>query len=177
MTVQDKTTLKGYFINGKVPNQDHYGDLIDSFGRVLTPACRVYNNANITHNTSGTWQALSFNSERNDTHGSHSTSVNTSYLTAMLAGYYLIGGAFQFAANVVGRRGIGIRLNNNYYLVSDSRMTITDSGIVCALSVSTFYYLNEGDYVELMANQSSGGQLVINYAQLYSPEFWFKFIS
>jgi hypothetical protein len=177
MAVVDKSVLKGYFQNGKVPNQTHYEDLIDSFGLVLTPSARVYNNANITHQTSGTWQALTFNSERFDTHAAHSTSVNSGYLIAPLAGYYLIGGGFQFAANGTGRRNIGIRLNGSNYIASDSRMAISESTVVTSLVISSFYYLNSGDYVELMANQSSGGQLIISYAAAYSPEFWFKFVS
>jgi hypothetical protein len=32
VTVQDKTTLKGYFKNGEVPNEDNFADLIDSMG-------------------------------------------------------------------------------------------------------------------------------------------------
>lgn len=31
MTARDKPTIKGYFQNGKSPNQDHYADLIDSY--------------------------------------------------------------------------------------------------------------------------------------------------
>lgn len=42
MPITDKTTLKGYFTRGKVPNESNYVDLIDSFAEIgSTPGSNV----------------------------------------------------------------------------------------------------------------------------------------
>jgi hypothetical protein len=131
---------------------------------------RVYNNANLSL-TTGTLTALTFNSERWDTGNFHSTSVNTGRLVAPTAGLYEIGGSVQFASNGTGTRDIRIRLNGSTALAIDIWTAIA-GGSVQPVQVTTVYQLAAGDYVELLAAQTSGGNLNVEVAANYSPEFW-----
>lgn len=136
------------------------------------PHCRVYNSANISHATSGTPQIVTFNSERFDVGGCHSTSSNTGRLTVPSGegGKYLIGGHVSWATNATGVRQIYIRLNGATPIGDDVRTPVSGTGT--SQHVSTFYSLAAGDYVELIANQTSGGALQIDAASNYSPEFY-----
>ena len=68
---------------------------------------RVYNSTDFTHNSTGNWVAVTFDTERFDTDTIHSTSTNTSRLTINTGGKYLIGGAVTFTANATGQRQLG----------------------------------------------------------------------
>ena len=71
---------------------------------------RVYNSAAQSITTSSA-TALTFDTERYDTDTIHSTSVNTSRLTCITAGIYIISGQMEFASNTVGLREVFIQLN------------------------------------------------------------------
>jgi hypothetical protein len=137
----------------------------------LMPAVRCYNSSAQTI-TSGTNQVLTFDTNRFDQGTStpqHSTSSNTSRLTCQQAGIYCINGAIDWVQNSTGDRGCYIRLNGTTYIALDNRQagSATDPRQV----VSTLYYLSAGDYVELVANQTSGGNLNVVTQSNWSPEF------
>jgi hypothetical protein len=139
-----------------------------------TNGARVYNDANITHNTTGTWQTLTFNSERWDDAGYHDTVTNTSRFTIPQPGRYRIGGHVRFDANATGIRGIRITENAGSILGQVTVPTITD-GNQLVLSVMTEMELSAGDYVELDAFQNSGGALTLvlsSGGNLQNLEFW-----
>jgi hypothetical protein len=135
------------------------------------PCCRVFNNANISHTTSGALQALTFNSERFDTDTMHSTSSQTGRITFTTAGYYMVGGQVEFGASATGERGLAIRLGGTTTLISHNQDAIGSD----QLSVVTFYAFTAGQYVELLGYQTSGGALNMNFTSAYSPEFWAVF--
>lgn len=134
------------------------------------PHCRVYNSAaiSLTHNTDA---ALTFNSERYDVGGCHSTASNTSRITipAGEGGKYLLTGHVEFASNATGDRQLSFRLNGTTVLAAQ-RVGANGSSVTI-LSLSTVYALAAGDYVELWALQSSGGALNATASGNYSPEF------
>lgn len=140
------------------------------------PHCRVRNSANISHTTSGSYQALTFNSERVDVGAMHDTSSNTSRLTVPTGGggFYEIGGCIEFESSATGRRGVQIRLNGATVI---GRIEVSAFANDQAVSVSTSYQLSAGDYVELMGLQSSGGALNMLATSAYSPEFYAHWIS
>lgn len=135
----------------------------------VVPACRVYNSANIsTLNTTNT--TLTFDSERFDTDNIHNLAFNTSRLTCRTPGIYSIKGQVRFTANATGRRELLIFLNGTITLAAiDVVAGVT--GTDWLDQVSTLYALGIGDYVELVAWQSSGGNLNVVAASNYSPEF------
>lgn len=135
----------------------------------IVQAARVYNSGAITL-TTGVSTALTFDSERYDVGGLHSVAVNTSRLTIALAGVYEIGGGVAFATDTVGIRGVSIRLNGTTTIVLTRDTPI--AGDETVLNVTTLYRLAAGDYVELIARQTSGGNLNVTVGANYSPEFW-----
>lgn len=158
--------------------------LVTDFSRVIDDLgfdhnVRVYNNANISHATSGTEQALTFNQERYDVRATHSTSSNMGRLTAARAGVYLIGGHIEWAANSTGQRAITIKHTNSTpttTVVAEHTSDATASG-AHPQSIATTYELAKDDYVELFANQTSTAALNILASGNYSPEFWMTWVS
>lgn len=146
-------------------------DAIATLLNPTVPQARVFNNANISLATSGTLQALTFNSERFDNGSLHSTSTNTSRLTAPITGLYGVGGHVSIAANATGNRQLALRLNGATFIAADMR-TNAGAGDPSQISIQTVYQLVAGDYVELLAMQSSGGALNVSAAASFSPEFW-----
>lgn len=155
-----------------------WGDYYGAGFPTATPACRVYNSANISHTTSGTAQALTFDSERFDRLAMHSTSSNTSRITIPTGwgGIYQIGASVAFTANATGYRQISIKVNGSTDIVFQNAPT-TGSAINHRLSAQTIYYLNAGDYIEVYANQTSGGALNILAQGNHTPEFYAQWIA
>lgn len=138
------------------------------------PHARVYNSASINHTSSGSFVAVTFDSERYDVGGCHSTASNTSRLTIPSGedGKYRIGGTVVFAASTASDRGLGIMLNGTTY-IAQQVMTSNQAGSQpTVMQVSTDYALVAGDYVQLMAMQRSGGTLAMTAVSAYAPEFW-----
>ena len=109
----------------------------DAFGamRWASYGCRVYNDANISVSVSGVQQALTFNSERYDTYGMHSTSVNQSRLTVPRSGTYNIFGQIEYASNSTGVRFASIRLDGVTYISVTSTLAVTGGNTIhCCVS-------------------------------------------
>lgn len=140
----------------------HIHDLGKHPGGVI--AARVLNSGNISINDS-TLTALTFDSERFDTDSIHSTSSNTERLTCVTAGKYIIVGNFSWASDP-NQGEANIRLNGSTKIAGT--MAITDYR---QIGLTTIYDLAVGDYVELMALQTSGGALNVSAISNYSPEF------
>lgn len=137
-------------------------------GGPLASGAHVYNNANIAI-ANNTLTALTFNTERHDTHGFHSTSVNTGRLTIPAAGRYLVIGQVVFVSNATGFRNAQIRLNGTTILAQVLiNANATDA---TGLIVSTIRSLSASDYVELAVSQTSGGSLDVGLFAERSPEF------
>lgn len=123
---------------------------------IVPPACRVYASGNQSIGNA-TFTAVTFNSERFDTDGMHSTSVNTARVTAATAGIYQITGHLVFASGS-GTRNARIRLNGVTSIAEQETPVTTATR---AVTVTCLYELAVGDYVELLAYQDSGGALNI----------------
>jgi hypothetical protein len=139
-------------------------------GGGYTQGARVYNSGALSIANS-TATALTFDSERYDTDTCHSTSSNTSRLTATTAGKYHIGGAIDWAANDTGIRQCYVRLNGST-IIAVQTTNNTGAGNNCQMVVGTIYDLSATDYVELIALQTSGGSLNVAANANYSPEFY-----
>ena len=124
------------------------------------------------------WEAIDFDSERWDTgitntyeDGFWDGFVSQQRLTAVKAGFYVMSGHIEFASDPNGFRGIGIGFGAApVYIARDLRDAVATT--VTMMSISTDpYWLNEGEYVRLFVRQSSAGNLNVNSATAYSPEF------
>lgn len=150
-----------------------------SAGQVLTlmggtPAwgkpdgCRVFNSA-AQACASGAYTQLTFDSERYDSNSLHSTSSNTSRLTAATAGVYLIVGHVAIANNSTGQRALRVLLNGSATIAFYEISAV--SGDNSALTISTVYKLSVSDYVEVGIFQNSGGPLNTVVSAPACPEF------
>lgn len=133
--------------------------------------CRVYNNApfplaNVTDTP------VTFNSERIDPNGLHSTVSNTGRITFPTDGFRTVGASIQYAANSNGaRRQSYILLNGSFAIALDCRPP-TGGGFVTTYSLVTGWYFSAGDYIELYCYQDSGGSLNLTSDTADGLEFW-----
>ena len=127
-----------------------------------TPRVAVSNSTGHSH-TSGTSLLLTWDTEAYDTDNLHSTSTNTSRITATTAGLYQITARQAFAANATGIRSLDVRKNaagsssGGTRIGYDSQTPV--SGAVTSVCVICDVFLNAGDYLEAFGFQSSGGAL------------------
>lgn len=130
---------------------------------------RVFNSAAISiPNT--TFTILTFNTERYDNDGIHSISVNTGRLTAQTEGYYAIFAMIAFAVNSTGGRIVAIKLNGTTLIVA-ATFDAGATGNLDEQSVTTIWFMNVGDYIEVEVWQNSSGALDIAVSGFLSPEF------
>lgn len=120
------------------------------------PKCSVFNSAVQSVPTS-TDSILTANSERYDNDGCHSTISQTSRTTIQTAGRYLLNANCKFLANATGVRKVEFLINGttvlNGMLVGAANGTDTD------LQATRTWTFAVGEYVEVRAYQSSGGNL------------------
>lgn len=124
------------------------------------PACRVTHNVTQSHATSGSWLAVSFNTENFDTASMHDTVTNNSRISAPVTGIYIVHGSVEFASGTAVQ-AIGFRVNGT----GTGSPTHSIQGHVDAVAQAGFYHYGDtikliaNDYIELVALQSSGGAL------------------
>ena len=120
--------------------------------------CSLYMSADqsIANSTN---QAITFDSENFDTNAFHSTSSNTSRITipANYGGYYRVTGYVGFASNATGVRSA--KIYKNAASVIHFSQPITATGNPQSAGGTATLNLAVGDYIELIALQSSGGAL------------------
>lgn len=134
---------------------------------IVPPACRVYKSSAQSIGTSS-FATITFDQERFDTDGMHSTSSNTDRITIQTPGIYLVTGMVGFDSNAAGLRSAGIFMNGSTYLAAIDVPANSVGG--CNLALSTIYEFAAGDYVTLRVWQNSGGALNVLAASASSPE-------
>jgi hypothetical protein len=111
--------------------------------------------------SSGTYTAVTFDSEVFDTDSYHSTSSNTSRITIPTGkgGYYIITAGLAYAyASVLIPANIAIYLNGSEILNQAFSAEIdVNGGKVLAFP----YYLNASDYIEVFTRQTSGANRTV----------------
>lgn len=140
----------------------------------LAAAVRVYHNA-AQSLTTAALTTLAFNSERFDQAAGvastqHDVITNSSRLTCRVTGVYQISACIQFAANATGIRQLNIQLGGTTVIAAEIVPAAGTGPTI--VSVSTLYSLTATtDYVEVIASQTSGGNLNVDTSANYSPEF------
>jgi hypothetical protein len=124
--------------------------------------CRVFNNGIVTiPNNVDT--AVAFDNESSDSDTMHDNAVNPTRITFRTDGKYAIWAQLQFDNNSTGRREIRIRRNGTAIVLQ--RIENALSATVHPIQVSHMAEFVNGDYVEVLAFQNSGGNLNIAAAQ------------
>lgn len=137
-------------------------------GAGVAVGARVYNSSNISLPDNTTTE-LTFDSERFDTNGFHSTVSSTGRLTAPFDGLYTISLSVSFASAVAGGRSIAIEYVPLARVIAGQ--TLATSGGQIVLTCTTLWYLSAGEQVRALAYQNSGGPINVQAADYYSPEF------
>ena len=123
------------------------------------PQCSVFNSS-VQSVPNSTVTALLCGSENLDNTSMHSTTSNTSRITAVNAGRYTFTGTAQFAIDGTGTgmRRLSFRLNGTteYDLVQVAAVSTLSTVI---LSGSRTFTLAISDYAEMVVHQNSGGAL------------------
>lgn len=122
------------------------------------PACRSH--AISTQNfTSSTDAAVNFGVDKFDQGDIHDVSANISRFTFSEAGIYMISGMVEFMANGTGYRMFYFRKNGSVWAAKGTQLPgSTPSTTV--LTASVILEFAAGDYVEIVAFQDSGADLV-----------------
>lgn len=142
-----------------------------------SPACRAYHNTTQSI-ANATPQAVVLNSERFDNAAIHSTSSNTSRLTAPTGGggKYLFGASWSWPLNAGGTQRQGRVYINGTTIAAI--LTLQPSASHASEGfITSSYALSAADYMELWVNQDWGAAQNLNNLANYSPEvwmFWFR---
>jgi hypothetical protein len=124
-----------------------------------TPVCEL-RQTSAQSLTNGVPAAILFDTEDIDTDGMHSTASNTSRVTAVTAGRYQFSGGGTFANNATGVRSVNWSLNGTANNGSPVQAINVGASSVPELAARTKTILMAvGQFVELVAAQSSGGAL------------------
>lgn len=148
----------------------------DSVSSHISDDVHIGNNqsARVYHNTTqslatATDTYLAFNSERFDNATMHDNSTNNSRLTCPETGKYLIVATIGFTSNSTGNRVVRLVKNRTDIIAGVIQpAAVSDS---TEITVTTIASLTAGDYVEVRANQNSGGSLNVEYFANLKPEF------
>jgi hypothetical protein len=132
-------------------------DLNAAIGASLYPdRCFAYQGTTATTLTTAVAAALAMDAELFDTSTMHSTSVNPSRITTPSTGYYKAIARVGFASNATGYRMVEIRLNGTS--IAQTRVPAI-SGAATVVECTCEHPLAAGQYLEVWATQTSGGNL------------------
>lgn len=127
-------------------------DKVDSF--LTLKRCRVYANAVQAIPTSA-YTAIAFAAETYDTDNMHSNVTNNSRITIATTGFYVFKGQLILDAAAGGRR-IAILYLNGAEIARAENTVVADATAKPSLIISTDYYCNASDYVQLIAYHTKG---------------------
>jgi len=135
--------------------------------------CHVYNDADIDPATSS-WVTLTFNSERSDDNGLHSTVSNASRITVPTGGggvYHISTGVnFDLSTIASGFGVIGLRVLLNGTTVLRQIQHVNNQGALdFTLALSFDYTFSAADYIEVQVYTNE--DVNITASGNYSPEF------
>jgi hypothetical protein len=123
-------------------------DGLEFVGSTTPAMCLLYNAAGTLSIANNTTTIYTFDSERYDTNGMHSTSSNTGRITIQTTGKYHIPAYVSFTnANNTTQRYADIRLNGSTIVWAESRNAY--NGDITAFSLGGEYEFTAGDYLEL----------------------------
>jgi len=142
-----------------VSSSTQFNQLSDAIDFLLSPPIAELRQTVAQTLTTGVWASVTFDVEDKDSVSGHDTVTNNSRYTAVYAGWYQCSGGVGFVVNATGIRGTRWSVNGtalNGSQTSEAPTTVTAAQWTPRTKQ---IYLNVGDYVELQAFQSSGGNL------------------
>ena len=152
-----------------------YNQLVAAIAFLLRPPIAELRTASAQSITSGTWTALQFDVDDIDSANGHDTAVNNTRYTAQYPGTLEVSGGYGPSSNAVGVRGTRFALNGT--VVNASQMVVPAASLVLGPARVKKIPMNQGDYVEIQAFQSSGGNLAGSGSANEVSSFTIKFVS
>lgn len=142
------------------------------FAAAAFPAALVHNSG-VQATASGSFTAITFDTEVFDVHGFHDAGANTERLTvpAGYGGTYLVGAHVSTAANGTGIREAYI-YRNAAQVGEGTRITSPSGTERASMMVVTLLALAAGDYVDVRVGQTSGGSLNTYRINNLTPKLW-----
>jgi len=135
--------------------------------------CHVYHSA-AQSLTSGIETVLAFNSERVDASPDglmHDLVTNNSRVVIRTPGMYNVSACIAFDSNSAGTRIVKIRLNGAT-VIGMANIPAAPAGAESVVPCTAPAFLfAANDYIEVLANQTSGGALNVAASSAYSPNF------
>ena len=123
------------------------------------PAAQAYV-ATDTVLPSGSLPAVSLPGEFFDYGDLHSTTANTTRLTAPVGGIYLVVGQAAFSWSGTGFRDV--RINRGSTMIAHTQVPpVTSSSMATDIQVTAIAGLAAGEFVEMLAQQNSGSDLLL----------------
>lgn len=139
---------------------------------VMYEACRV-TKAALQTITNDTPTVITFDAERFDTAGMHSTVVNNSRITFPTNGVYLIGASIGWEASAVEfNPQLRIKRAGAVYIAIQGDRSTNSAFTGNFQAITTAWQATAGDYVEVEVYQNSGGDLDVGKNAQWTPEFW-----
>jgi hypothetical protein len=164
------TAAAGGDLTGNYPNPAIAPGAVGTAEHSTTiPAVGVTHSAAQSTAGDGSTTVLAFDSERYDTASMHDTSTDTSRLVAPVTGIYAITVSVAWAADASGRRTVHLRRNGGASIAV--AQSAAAGGDEVGMALATLARLEAGDYVEVLAQQTSGSNLNIQKGGEHSPEF------
>lgn len=130
-----------------------------------TPIGCILHRSTVQSIPNSAWTEIQWNVEDYDSHGFHSTSLNTDQIVipAGQAGFYAMGWGVQFTTNTTGYRSVKTTVNGSDGPYPANRGHDNITGDQSALPGSTpLIHFNEGDVIRVPVFQTSGGALNVN---------------
>jgi hypothetical protein len=149
------------WVAGEVVTQGYMNNnLTAPIGWLLAPAICQVRQIVAQSLADAAYTALTFTAEDVDSTGMHSTSSNTSRLTAVYPGWYLVAAASSYASDVDGRRGGQWWVNAAAVTASTVLIAATLAQALAIPGRTMLVFLNVGDYVEYRAYNQAGAALL-----------------
>jgi hypothetical protein len=141
----------------------------------VIPAVRAQNTADEIIPDDGAEHVVTFNGELYDTQGLHSTTTNTSLLTAPVSGVYTVSAYVLWASNSTGRRNLNIKTSSAIATVAS---TVAGApGGSTGQNATTQLRLTAGESVSAHVRQQSGGDLNVSGSSEGSPSFQMTWVA
>lgn len=161
-TVDNNFTTIANEMNGNLDGDNIASEGVEFANVSPFDKARVTRSGAQTINTAST-TAIAFDSEDYDVGGLHSTASNTSRVTVLKAAKYDLKGNIRWGTeSATGYVGAILRVNGTTIIDYDFRAAATAYN--STNKVATDYSLAIGDYVEMLAEQNSGGDKTITVA-------------
>jgi hypothetical protein len=186
-TQDTPTTLIGYISDSLIPQYPTAGynesvanttqnctvssNIPTPFSSSIGPNICVVTGTSTQSISSGTYTSVNWDFNLSDTTRLHNTVSNNNSIYIKTAGWYQLHAQIQFATNATGSRRI--RFTNKGSVIDRTNTLVgAVSGTSTSVSSSIVTYLQNGDYVAVLAFQDSGGALnVLNNESNFSVTF------